>query len=99
MAEPVLATVRTSQDLCEAFRRRIFELDVSLDTVDDIAGLPTRYTAKVIGVHPTKKFGQLSFEALLGALGLMLLVVEDPAALERVRSRLEPLHTKSIQGW
>jgi hypothetical protein len=99
MAGPVLAIVRTSADLCEAFRRRIIELDVSLETVDHIAGLPTRYTAKIIGAQPTRKFGQMSFEALLGALGLMLLVVEDTEALARVRARLEPLQRAPHDGW
>ena len=72
-----LAIVRTADDLRAAMRQRVAELGVSLDTVDFVAGLPTRYTAKVLGFQPTKNFGQMSFEALLGALGLMLIVVED----------------------
>jgi hypothetical protein len=67
-----LAIVRTTDDLREVFRRRVAELNISLDTLDEIAGLPTRYSAKVFGLQRSKNFGQMSLEALLGALGLML---------------------------
>lgn len=89
--EHPLGTCRTSDDLREVFRRRVAELGVSLDTVDHIGGLPTRYTAKVLGLQPTRGFGQFSLDGLLGALGLMLIVVEDADALDRVRNRLTPL--------
>ena len=86
-----LGTCRTSDDLREVFRRRVAELGVSLDTIDHIAGLPTRYTAKVLGLQSTRGFGQFSLDGLLGALGLMLIVVEDAEALARVQERFEPL--------
>jgi hypothetical protein len=46
----------------------------------------------LLGQWPSKKIGEISFEALLGAAGLKLVVVEDPEALDRVRSRLIPSH-------
>jgi hypothetical protein len=64
---------------------------VSLDTVDHIAGLPMRYTAKVLGLQPTRNFGQVSLTALLGAAGIKLVAFEDAEALDRVRNRLAPL--------
>jgi hypothetical protein len=99
MIEHQLAVVRTSADLREVFRQRVVELNVSLDTVDFVAGLPTRYTAKVLGLHPTKNFGQMSLDALLGALGLMFIVVEDAEALARVQSRLIQLQRVDVNGW
>jgi hypothetical protein len=98
---PALAIVRTSADLRAVMRKRVAELGISLDTVDFIGGLPTRYTAKILGFQPTKNFGQMSFEALLGALGLMLIVVEDAEALARVQRRLEaaPLQRHDHTGW
>jgi hypothetical protein len=97
--EHPLGTCRTSDDLREVFRRRVAELGVSLETVDHIAGLPTRYTAKVLGLQPTRGFGQFSLDGLLGALGLMLIVVEDAEALDLVRARLVPLQRVDHTGW
>ena len=96
-----LAIVRTTEDLREVFRRRVTELNISLETLDAIAGLPTRYSSKVLGLQPTRRFGQISFEAFLGALGLMLLVVEDREALARVQHRLAaaPLQRHDHTGW
>ena len=96
-----LAIVRTTDDLREVFRRRVAELNISLETLDAIAGLPTRYSSKVLGLQPTRRFGQFSLDGLLGALGLMLLVVEDAEALARVQRRLEaaPLQRHDHTGW
>jgi hypothetical protein len=99
MTEHPLAIVRTADDLRAVFRQRVVELNVSLDTVDFVGGLPTRYTAKVLGLHPTRNFGQMSLDALLGALGLMLIVVEDAEALARVQGRLAPLERVDTNGW
>ena len=84
-----LAIVRTTDDLREVFRRRVAEMNISLETLDAIAGLPTRYSSKVLGLQPTRRFCQFSLDGLLGALGLMLIVVEDTEALARVQRRLE----------
>ena len=91
MAEEPLGVCRTSDDLRVILRARFAELGVSFETVDHIAGLPTRYTAKVLGLQPTRRFGQFSLDGLLGAAGVMLIVVEDAEALDRVRARLVPL--------
>ena len=87
MAEESLGVCRTSDDL----RARFAALGVSLETVDHIAGLPTRYTAKVIGLQPTRRFGQFNLDDLLGAAGIMLVAFEDTEALARVQGRLAPL--------
>ena len=96
-----LAIVRTTDDLREVFRRRVAEMNISLETLDAIAGLPTRYSSKVLGLQPTRRFCQFSLDGLLGALGLMLIVVEDAEALARVQRRLEaaPLQRHDHTGW
>ena len=99
--EQPLGICRTSDDLRAVMRRRVAELNISLDTLDHIAGLPTRYCSKVLRVQPTRGFGQFSLDGLLGALGLMLIVVEDAEALARVQRRLEaaPLQRHDHTGW
>ena len=91
MTEEPLGVCRTSDDLRAILRARFAALGVSLETVDHIAGLPTRYTAKVIGLQPTRRFGQFSLDGLLGAAGVKLVVVEDAEALARVQGRFAPL--------
>ena len=91
MTEESLGVCRTSDDLRAILRARFAALGVSLETVDHIAGLPTRYTAKVIGLQPTRRFGQFSLDGLLGAAGVKLVAFEDTEALARVQGRLAPL--------
>ena len=82
-------------------RQRVAELNIWLETLDAIAGLPTRYSSKVLGLQPTRRFGRFSLDGLLGALELMLIVVEDAEALARVQRRLEaaPLQQDDHTGW
>jgi hypothetical protein len=92
MAEPApLAIIRSSDDLRELFRRRV--------TLDEIAGLPTRYSAKLLSLDPTRQFGAISFSALLGALALQLVAMEDAEALARIQRRLVPVQKAPHPGW
>ena len=91
MEQQPLGVCRTSDDLRAILRARFEALGVSFETVDHVAGLPTRYTAKVLGLQPTRRFGQISLTALLGAAGIKLVAFEDLEALDRVRARLVPL--------
>jgi hypothetical protein len=91
MIEHPLGVCRTSDDLRAILRTRIAQLNITFETLDHIAGLPTRYCSKVLGIRATRNFGQISLDALLGATGIMLIAVEDLEALERVRNRLTPL--------
>jgi len=80
--------VRDYQQLLDALRFRQNQLNISRETIDEVAGLPQRYTSKLLAPFPIKGVGRISLGPLLGALGLKLLVVEDIEALDRVRSRL-----------
>jgi len=80
--------VRTYDDLREALRVRCKALKVSRETIDEIAGLGSCYTNKLMAPVPVKNFGRISLGAMLGAMGVMLVLVEDMDALERVERRL-----------
>jgi hypothetical protein len=73
-------------DLLAALRQRKEELNASMATIDEVAGLPQGYVSKLLA--QIKGISRTSLGPLLGALGLKLLVVEDPEALDRVRDRL-----------
>ena len=48
------------------------------------------YAAKVLAPEPTKCAGHKTLLPLLGAFGSELVLVEDPDALARIQSRMEP---------
>jgi hypothetical protein len=86
-----MTEVRSTADLRDAFRARVRDLGIAYETVDAIAGLPVGYTGKLLGANPSRNFGAVSFDSLLGALGLKLVAVEDTEALARVQGRLVPI--------
>jgi hypothetical protein len=75
-------------ELLAVVRARVAELNISHQTLDHIAGLPSGYAGQILCEVPRKRMGGLSQFLILGALGLSLEVHEDTEALERVRSRL-----------
>lgn len=77
-----------------AMRRRVAELNISHLRLDDLVGLPAGYSGKLLGPAQVKNFGPLSFILMPKGLGLSLALVEDPAALERVRGRYGPLRRR-----
>jgi hypothetical protein len=85
--EPI-AVVTDYRDLVVALRHRIVELGTSMESVDEVAGLPQRYTAKLLAPGGQKSLGRISLGPILGALGLKLAVLPDDEALARIRHRL-----------
>jgi hypothetical protein len=85
----VVYDVRCYHGLIEALRSRVNELKVAYDTVDRVAGLPQRYTGKLLNPTNGRSLGAISLEPLLATLGLKILLVEDQQAYDRVKHRLE----------
>jgi hypothetical protein len=76
--------------LLEAIRARQDELDLSCETIDEIAGLPARYTSKLLAPVPLRGISHMSLTAILGALGIGLVVVEDSVQRAKVADRWKP---------
>jgi hypothetical protein len=87
MTDRILGTVDGYMGLVQALLSRKDELDVSFETLDHVAGLPVRYSAKVLGARQ-RTLGPASLGALLGALALKLAIVSDEEQLERIKHRL-----------
>jgi hypothetical protein len=94
MAEPI-AVVVDYDGLLAALRQRAIELNTPLESIDEVAGLPTRYTTKLLG--GMRGLGRVSLGPLLGALALKLAVMPDNDALARIRHRL-PARDASGRG-
>jgi hypothetical protein len=83
-----IAIAREYGELINALRDRAEELNVSRETLDAVSGLQSGYTAKLlVGL---KGLGRVSLGPLLGSMGVVLVVMEDPIALAKVRDRLVP---------
>jgi hypothetical protein len=79
--------IRSIPDLVQAVRARRDELGITHETIDEIAGLPSGYCSKLLAPEPMKGLGPISIPAILGALGVALVLVEDTAQVERVSPR------------
>jgi hypothetical protein len=84
------AVVRDYDGLLAAIRARRDELKVAHLVIDDVAGLQTGYTSKLLSDPPIRNLGAMSLGPLLGTLGLALAIVHDGEALRRVQGRLTP---------
>jgi hypothetical protein len=65
-----LAVVSDYPGLIAALRGRVIELGTSINALDEVAGLPDRYSAKLLSPRAVKNLGPMSLCSLLGALGL-----------------------------
>jgi hypothetical protein len=81
--------------LVETCRQRANELALSRLEIDRLAGLPVGYSAKLLGrddgVPRKKRMWPASLEAILGTLGLQIIIIEDPAATSRTLARRVPV--------
>jgi hypothetical protein len=71
----------------EAMRDRSVDLQISRLEIDRISGLPQGFSGKVLSRNPVKRIGLHSLGPLLETLGLIIMIVEDPAARDRTLAR------------
>ena len=79
--------VENYDQLVQVLRARIAELGIVFDTVDSIAGLPSRYAAKLLSNEPIKHLGAVSLFPVLAALGLRIRLEPDDQAIEKLSKR------------
>ncbi len=85
-----LAVARNFDDIRKIFRARCDELNVGRATIDKVGGLADGATSKLLAPVRDQEMGRISFPAMLGALGLAVVVVEDTEAIGKLRHRLAP---------
>jgi hypothetical protein len=94
----VIAEVCSYEQMVDALRARVAELQVNGEPFDHFVGLPTGYLSKLIGARPVRRLGRTSFQPVLAGLGLRLLVIEDQAATERLRNSLPPRNPSFVRS-
>lgn len=85
----ILGYASDYNQLIDALRARLIELKTSMQNVDELAGLPANYTAKLLSPMPSRSLGRVSLGPSLGAMGVKLAVIEDPDA-GKITERLAP---------
>jgi hypothetical protein len=85
-----IAMVASYDELLGAFRARAADIAVSYSSIDDRAGLAQGYTGKLFGPAQVRKLGTLSLWLLLEALGLSIVLVENPKTLARTKAECSP---------
>ena len=86
-----IGVVKCWADLVAVARARSLELDVSFQTIDELAGLADNYTSKLLSGE--RQFAEMSFDAVFGALGLDFVAVESREKMRRIEKRL--VHRKT----
>lgn len=85
----VAGPIADESDLVAALRARLEEINVSRAEVDEECELPAGYTSKRLAVPQIKYFGRDAFWNIAEALGLAIVLVEDPAATQRHATRMK----------
>jgi hypothetical protein len=83
-----LGRISSYEDLCRVLRTRCDEFDISFTTLDEAAGLADGHSSKLLAPRSSLTMGRTSLGALLRALGIALIAVEDPEAVSRALPRL-----------
>jgi hypothetical protein len=91
--------VHHSDELLQAIRNRISELNTTHQAVESLAGLQNGYLTKVIGSPPPKRMSLWLAFLLLEAIGLELRISVAPDFAERYKHRLDKrkvVRTKAV---
>jgi hypothetical protein len=80
--------VHDEHEFLAAIRARLDELGVTYDSLDRAAGLPDRFSSKILCRPPVRHVSALTLWLVLGAVGLDLALIPNPEALARVQKLL-----------
>lgn len=98
MTEPrQIAVVHDYPGLLTALRERAERLNVSRAVIDDVSGLASGYAGKLLANPPMKTLGAISLGPMLGALGLSLVLIEDPDQMRRIASRMSARNNSQVR--
>lgn len=81
--------IADESDLVAALRARLEEINVSRAEVDAQCDLPAGYTSKRLAIPQIKYFGRDAFWDIAEAMGLAVVLVEDPNATARHAVRMK----------
>jgi hypothetical protein len=84
---PDVPIIRSMEELLEALRARRDELQITHETIDDVAGWPSGYAGKLLAPSPIKNLGWMSFGLALDSMGVALVMIENAEQRKLVENR------------
>jgi hypothetical protein len=98
LAGKIIGRTSDYSGLIALLRQRQAELGVTMESLDQVAGLPSRYAAKLLSPVPVRSLGRISLGPLLQSLGLQIVLIEDQSALDKVRPRFGTRERKMMRS-
>jgi hypothetical protein len=86
-ALPDVPMIRSMEDLLAALRTRRDELQITHETIDDVAGWPSGYAGKLLALEPIKNLGWVSFGLALDSMGVALVMIDNAEQRKLVEKR------------
>jgi hypothetical protein len=81
------AAITSDRELLAAVRRRIDQLKITHEVLEELAGLPRGYGSKVWSDTPPKRISVHTLFWVLQSLGLKMRLEVDPALVEKLQHR------------
>jgi hypothetical protein len=94
----VIGEFSNYDELLNVLRARRAELNLSGQELDSVSNLPDRYSQKLLGPHQLRRLGATSLGSFFGALALRGVLVEDKAAVERLRRQTTARNLSYVRG-
>ena len=83
-----MAVIHDYDSLHKALRERKAELEITFNTLDEVAGFTSGHASKLLAPRPLKNIGGTTLGLMLQGLGVQLIMEEDPEAMERISAKL-----------
>jgi hypothetical protein len=77
-------------EFLDAVRERVDFMGMTRLEFDHQTGMQSGYMGKLLGRRRSKRFGEVSFDATLPAIGCRLILVEDPELTAKILARMTP---------
>jgi hypothetical protein len=88
---PAFARIFSNYDgFLEAVRERVDAMGMTRLELDHLTGLQSGMSGKILGRRKSKRFGEVSFDATLPAIGCRLILVEDAELTAKIMARMTP---------
>jgi hypothetical protein len=94
----VIAEFCNYDELINALRARVAELNLSGEQIDRRSGLADHYAQKLLGPNQIRRLGAISLGPFLGALAVRGRLIEDRAAVEKLRRQTTPRQSQFVRS-